>query len=550
MQANPVQAIQYFDGTKQSIIPLFQRPYTWEQKNWRTLWNDILIQYDNPAFGHFMGAIVSIPVQTVPVGVSKHLIIDGQQRLTTLAIILCAIREKSDTKASAKIDDYLINRHYDDADRLKLLPTNIDRETYHQLITRESPNNPHHPIVSAYNFFRKAMDGTDLDGDKIDVTRLLQTMEQSLRVVMINLSDTDDPYLIFESLNYKGEPLTQADLIRNYILMRFKHSVEPGGDQERIHNKLWKPIEDGLGDYLMEFLRHFAMRYGENLRQGGIYAAMKSWLSSQQDSTDVEESIKEMRVFSKYYEKLIDTRKEDSHLIRSMVLAINELEVRTSYPLLLRLYDMYSTNVIQISEFVSCLKTIESYIVRRAICGVPTNSLNRYFLQLCKGLPNAEVAAYLKSSMASGNGVSRWPRDEELLEAMRTQSQYSRKSTRYVLKRIEQSYRHKEPVSLEELTIEHVMPQTLTLEWVKMLGERYEQIHTTLLHTIGNLTLTGYNGELSNLPFKEKRSILRESHLEVNRWISEQIKWSDNEIKIRTNELAMIAKSLWPGPEA
>jgi uncharacterized protein with ParB-like and HNH nuclease domain len=197
MEANPVRIIQYFDGTKQSLIPLFQRPYTWGKDMWSVLWEDIMAHYDTGgSVTHFMGAVVSIPVKTVPVGVNKHLVIDGQQRLTTLAIILAVLREVVDSKTANRVDDYLINRHYEGADRLKVLPTQGDREVYKRLILDRALSTGASQVKDAYEYFRQRLKENH-DSEAIDPSRLLETIEQSLQVVMINLGDTDDPYLIF-----------------------------------------------------------------------------------------------------------------------------------------------------------------------------------------------------------------------------------------------------------------------------------------------------------------------------------------------------------------
>jgi uncharacterized protein with ParB-like and HNH nuclease domain len=264
VEANPVRIIQYFDGAKQSVIPLFQRPYTWDKEKWSVLWDDIMSHYgSDEKTSHFMGAVVSIPVKTVPVGVTKHLVIDGQQRLTTLAIILTVLRDSLDTKTADRIDDYLVNRHYDGPDRLKLLPTQGDRDVYRLLVldralsTNLSTNTSR--VRGAYEYFRGRLKENH-DFAPIDLLLFLEKIEQSLQVVMINLGDTDDPYLIFESLNAKGEPLTQADLVRNYVLMKFRQSLEPGGDQERVYEQYWNPLQQTLGLELTDFLRHYCIK--------------------------------------------------------------------------------------------------------------------------------------------------------------------------------------------------------------------------------------------------------------------------------------------------
>ena len=232
MEASPTKVIQFFNGFKQSVIPLFQRRYEWEKKHWATLWNDTLERYEaEKEVDHFLGAIVTSPAKSVPVGVSKFLVIDGQQRLTTLAILLCALRDSLPPEAKERNriqKHYLLNEDYGDWDHLKLLPTQTDRDAFKALVL-DASETPVSRMRDAYEFFRKCVAGKDSDGNAIDACRLLNTIEHRLMVVSINLGDADDPYLIFESLNFKGSPLTQADLVRNYFLMKL-----PVGTQQRV----------------------------------------------------------------------------------------------------------------------------------------------------------------------------------------------------------------------------------------------------------------------------------------------------------------------------
>jgi uncharacterized protein with ParB-like and HNH nuclease domain len=263
MEASPAKVIQYFNGEKQNLIPLFQRPYSWKRSNWQTLWDDMMVQYDlDEKSTHFMGAIVSVPARSVPVGVSKYLIIDGQQRLTTVSLLLCALRDTVDKNTADRIHEvYLTNRYRDPEDMLKFVPTQADRDRYRAIVLDRQVPRDGSLMAEAYDFFkRQLVSGIDNNGDEgVDAGRVLTTIEHALQVVMINLGDEDDPYLIFESLNFKGEPLTQADLVRNYLLMRFRHSVSVGGEQERIYSQYWSPMEKQLGYNLTEFLRHYAM---------------------------------------------------------------------------------------------------------------------------------------------------------------------------------------------------------------------------------------------------------------------------------------------------
>jgi uncharacterized protein with ParB-like and HNH nuclease domain len=553
MEASPAKVIQYFNGEKQNLIPLFQRPYTWKEINWRTLWEDVMVQYDQGDAGtHFMGAIVSVPARSVPVGVSKYLIIDGQQRLTTVSLLLCALRDCLDPNTAARIQEvYLTNRFRDPEDTLKFVPTQADRDAYRAIaLDRQVPADGS-LMAGAYHFFKtQLLKGTDANSDLVVPAKVLTTLEHCLQVVMINLGDADDPYLIFESLNFKGEPLTQADLVRNYLLMRFRHSMSTGGEQERVYSKYWRPLENDLGANLTEFLRHYAMKDGDDIKQGGIYAAIKARLKNMGSPDAVEAEVQHMHRFGHFYARILQPELEPAPTVRARLETIKDLRVTTSYPLLLRLFDARETGTIVDTELERCLGLIESFVVRRAVCGVPTNALNKLFLQWAKNFPAADHSTWLQSSMSSGGGGRRYPTDAEFSDAFKIQPQYGRGTTRFILCRLERSFAHKEPVDLVQVTIEHIMPQTLTPEWETALGSSYDEVHARLLDTFGNLTLTGYNPELGNIPFSEKKTKLQTTHIELNRWILEREQWRGLEIVERAGVLLNIANNIWAGPVA
>jgi uncharacterized protein with ParB-like and HNH nuclease domain len=553
MEASPAKFIQYFNGEKQNVIPLFQRPYSWKHDNWQTLWDDVMIQYDlGDDSTHFMGAIVSVPARSVPVGVNKYLIIDGQQRLTTLSLLLCALRDIVEGKSADRIQEvYLTNRFREPEDTLKLVPTQADRDRYRAIVLQQQIPDDRSLMAGAYIFFKNQLArGIDNNGDQIDPDKVLITVEHSLQAVMINLGDADDPYLIFESLNFKGQPLTQADLVRNYLLMRFRHSISAGGEQERIYAKCWQPMENRLGDSLTEFLRHYAMREGDNIYQGGIYAAMKKQLGKVESTKLVEEEISRMSNFSEIYAKLLRPELESNSIIRKRLENIRELYVTTAYPLMLRLFDASANGCIDDTVLEKCLGLIESFVVRRAVCGVPTNALNKLFLQWTRNFPEERHEEWLRASLSAGAGGRRFPSDAEFDEAFKNQPQYGRGATRFILCHLEQAFGHKEPVDLESTTIEHVLPQTPSDAWFQELGPNAAEIHLTLVNTIGNLTLTGYNAELSNLSFAEKKGKLKSTHIELNRWILEQSNWGPSQIRDRSDRLLKTAKELWAGPIA
>jgi uncharacterized protein with ParB-like and HNH nuclease domain len=551
MQASPTKVIDYFNGQKQNLIPLFQRPYTWKESNWQTLWDDVLVQCDIGDDGtHFMGAIVSVPAVANPVGINKHLIIDGQQRLTTISLLLCALRDSLDTNSASRIQEvYLTNRYCEVEDTLKFVPTQADRAIYGQLvIDREVPDSDC-MMVKAYHFFKKQLSkGSDLNGDPVEPSKVLTAIEHSLQVVMINLGSDDDPYLIFESLNFKGEPLTQADLVRNYLLMRFRHSITAGGEQERVYKKYWQHLEGTLGNNLTEFLRHYVMKDGEDTKRGGIYAAIKANLKSMSKTEDVEAEIKSMQRFGQFYSVILCLDKDSDQVVYDRITNIQELKVTTSYPLLLRLFDARDTHSIDNVGLEKCLGFIESFIVRRSVCGVPTNALNKLFIQWAKNFPEAHHVEWLRNSLISGSASRRLPKDAEFSGAFLDQPQYGRGTTRFVLCRLEKSFEHKEVVDLSGATIEHVLPQKLSQKWKDDLGLEAEEVHSTLLNAFGNLTLTGYNAELGNLPFFDKKAKLQNTHIELNRWILEQNKWGAEEIQARAKQMLAKAIEIWPEP--
>jgi uncharacterized protein with ParB-like and HNH nuclease domain len=497
-----------------------------------------------------MGTIVSVPARSVPVGVSKYLIIDGQQRLTTISILLAALRDTLDKNSSDRVQEvYLTNRFREPEDTLKFVPTQIDRDRYRAMILDRTVADDQSLMSSAYYYFRRQLlEESDPNGDQIDCARVLTTVERALQVVMINLGDEDDPYLIFESLNFKGEPLTQADLVRNYILMRFRHSMSTGGEQERIYMRYWAPMEQRLGENVTEFLRYYAMKDGDNVYQRGIYAATKDRIRRMSEPADVEAELIRMDEFSRMYASILEPNLERVPLIRRRLANLRSLDVGTSYPLLLRLLEACRCDKISVADLEKCLELVESFVVRRAVSFVPTNALNKLFLQWARQFPQDDHVYWLHTSMSAGTGGRRFPSDREFGESFQSFPQYGRGYTRYVLLRLEEAFGHKERVDLSNATIEHILPQTMTIEWEEEVGPHAESVHARLKDTFGNLSLTSYNTELGNLPFSEKKLKLANTHIELNRFVLDQERWDEGSIQKRAEAMFKTAVSLWPGP--
>jgi hypothetical protein len=360
-------------------------------------------------------------------------------------------------------------------------------------------------------------------------------------VVSINLGDADDPYLIFESLNFKGSPLTQADLVRNYFLMKL-----PIGTQQRVYDALWLPMQSLLGEHLTEFMRVYLMREGEEVVRGEIYMTLKKRLQDLSEQK-VEEQLRAMYELSKSYIVLVDPKREPDDALRKRLERILRLETGTAHPLLLRVYDRYRRGDLTAKELDDFVGIIESFVVRRFFCDVPTNQLKKIYLALAKHYADEVPATWLAAQLLPGQLGRRWPNDDEFRAAWRRFPLYTRRDRcRLILETLEADHDHKEPAATDGATIEHVLPQTITESWTEALGPEATAVHAELLHTNGNLTLSAYNTELSNETFTEKQRLFADSNFGLNKWFAQRASWGSNEINARADALFERALRLWP----
>lgn len=541
VKANETKFQPVIEGTKQYVLPLFQRSYSWDKKEWNVLWNDLmeLSEMSHPR-DHFIGSIVSMPTISVPEGVAKYLLIDGQQRLTTFFIILTLLRDIA--KQSGKVElaeeinnTLIVNPYKKDSDYFKLLPTQVDRATYERLILSKIETDDQSQIYKAYQYFDRK-----LKQSKIDLSTLKIIISNHLSVVSIVLDPDDNPHLVFESLNAKGRPLTQADLIRNFFFMRI-HIKE----QETVYEQYWKPMQGSLGENMTEFIRHFLMKDGLNVKQNEIYFSVKEITSK----NDALEYMKNLSLFSSYYVKLLAPTKESNKKVERTLSRLNRIEATTVYPFLLNCYHDYNQNRISDVQFVEIISIIENFLIRRFVCNVPTNQLNKIFPNLYNQLRHDSFDAFIQA-LKDNLQLKNYPRDEEFRSRLTDTKLYGSgdrgRKTKLILESIEEYFDHKEQVQLDSLTVEHVMPQTLTQSWQEYIGEDWELIHDLYLHTIGNLTLTGYNSELSNDDFNTKKDRLRQSHLEINKYFDKVTSWKKEDIDQRAAYLAEICLNIWP----
>jgi hypothetical protein len=487
--------------------------------------------------------------EAVPVGISKFLVIDGQQRLTTIALLLCAVRDvlgADDGTLRRRIQNhYLTNEGYEGIELFKLLPTQGDRDFYAPLIKGAAEKLVDSQFKKAYDFFRRRLRDQIDENKTIDPKQILDIIATRLMAVMINLSDDDDPYLIFESLNFKGSPLEQADLVRNYFLMRF-----PVTEQQAVYDELWLPMQNRLGSNITEFMRHFLGAEGEEVRKGDVYAAIKR-LVSDVDTASVRLLMARMERLSVPYSRIATFAPEPNPELQRYFDHFRRLDFGTVYPLILALSEDYIEGQLGLAEFLECLRILHSFIIRRMIVGVPSNSLAGLFISLCKSKPDSEdPSAWLSGALARESKNRRWPTDGEFSDRWIHTPLYGNRACPVILECLEEQYEHHEAVEMDRaaITIEHIMPQTLTPEWEQMLGPNAHVIQNEWLHTIGNLTLSGYNPELSNKSFTEKCKVFALSHLEINRHFSHCHIWGSAQIHDRAAALLKTALQIWPRP--
>jgi len=479
-----------------------------------------------------------MPTTSVPEGVAKYLLIDGQQRLTTIYILLALIRDKAKDQGDDKLGNeieqtLLVNPFKEDTDHFKLLPTQIDRLAFQAVIQRNQFEEESQ-IVKAYRFFEKRL-------TQKNIVPISKVITGRLSVVSIVLDKDDNAHLVFESLNAKGQRLTQSDLIRNYFFMKIHIDK-----QEEIYAKYWQPMQQALqGDNLTECIRHYMMRSGSFVKQGDVYFTLKDRLGSR----DAINALEEIAVFAGYYAKLLSPEKETNAKLRNPLERLNRLEVTTAYPFLLNCYSDYNNGQLSVDEFVQILQILENYVIRRFVCNIPTNQFNKIFPFLYDWSKTKNPSDFV-SGVRSDLQTRDYPKDAEfrsrLVESRLYGGGESAVKTKLILETLEAKYGHKEQVAYTSLTIEHVMPQTLSEAWQHHLGEDWQADHELYLHVLGNLTLTAYNSELSNNSFLEKQKNLAQSHVELNRYFQKLTQWNRPAIEERGKVLADLALEAWP----
>ena len=551
MKAQDLQFTQLLEGSKQFIIPIFQRTYSWERSHCEQLWLDILRVGGNPDLNsHFIGSAVYIPEQDTSAAISRWLVIDGQQRITTMTLLLLSLMRRlkaedlDDPVSAEQIEDSYLRNRYGRGDlSYKMLLTKTDKETLIALLEGKTPPEPvSSRIVDNFAFFTEQM-------ATADVKTVYQGI-QKLMIVDVRLQQgLDNPQMIFESMNSTGKALTQADLIRNFVLMGLQHDL-----QTRLYNDYWRPMEivfgaENYNSQFDEFMRYFLVIQTGNyrIRKGDVYNEFKAYSRKH----EVEDLLASLKDFAGYFCAIALGKEKDVQLAEAFH-DIRELRADVCYPLLMELYADFSLERLSKAEFIEILLMVESYVFRRAVCDIPTNSLRQTFATFKRKLKKDRYLESVKANFLGLPSYRRFPGDEEFQRQMKVRNLYQFNRRSYWLRRFE-NHDRKERVMVQDYTIEHILPQNENLNkgWQADLGEDWKRIREQYLHTLGNLTLTGYNSEYSDRSFQEKRDMdggFKQSPLRLNGGLGTCEVWNEEAIRKRADRLAEKATKIWYAP--
>lgn len=555
MDARKGNIYEILNGNKQFLIPIYQRYYSWDIEQCKRLWTDIVDMQKKGKVGHFVGSIVNIAEQAMPTGVQKYMIIDGQQRMTTLSLLLIALRDYAmihpdDTAINARrIDNMLLKNEYESGDeRYKLLLTETDRDVLIHLVEKKPiQEGIRSKLLENYKFFAGKIAEKELQPAEV------YESIGKLQIVNITLDRAvDDAQAIFESLNSTGKELSESDLIRNYILM----GLEPI-EQIYVYEHLWRPMEL-LFDYETQdsvmdrfFRDYLTMKNTRIPKQNRVYEEFKLYHLNCEFDT-VRELCQDLLTYAKYYTDMVFKRSSNPE-IKALYEDINDLKMEVSYPFMLKVHNDYAEGVISEDDFKMIIRLCISYVFRRSICDIPTNSLNKTFATLKNEINTNDYVNSIKAFFVMRDDYKEFPNDDKFTAAFVSRDIYNMRSRNFILRHLE-NYGNKAPIIIENYTIEHIMPQNnnLNMEWQRMLGDNWREVQKNYLHTVGNLTLTAYNSEMSDRPFMEKMDMeggFKESALRLNSSIVKLTEWNEKKIKERALLLADKAKRIWTYPD-
>jgi len=556
MKAEDTLVTNLLEGAKQFIVPIFQRDYSWGTKHCQQLWKDVIrVGSDLKVKGHFLGSVVYVAAEDNTATITRWLLIDGQQRMTTLTLLLIALRDQmnqvqgngdscDEVSTPEELDDYYLrNRHGKGDRRHKLHLRRADHDTLIALLDgKDIPDAASERVKENFLFLRDLVAQADVQTVYAGIKKLV--------VVDVSLTrGQDDPQMIFESLNSTGVDLTQADLIRNFVLMRLDES-----SQTQLYEEHWQPIEQAFGrryrtefdKFVKDFLT-LQMRPGTPLKAADIYHEFRSYFSRIVEKRGVDGILNDLRRFGTYYTAFSLGQEKQPSLKEAFARLRSLVEVAS--PVVLTLYDYHDrAKTLSANEFVEAIELLESFVFRRSVCDMQTRSLGQIFASLAYRITENQPLLSLKVALYRQGKKRRFPTDAEFREALETRDVYDMRTCFYLLDRLENF--SKERIDTSNFSIEHVMPQNEDLrpEWRAMLGSDWKTVQETWLHRLGNLTLTGYNSTYSDKPFSDKKTIaagFSDSPLRLNKFIREQPAWDAKTIEQRGKLLAEKAVTVW-----
>lgn len=625
MNADAIPLLGVFEKKLRLEVPLFQRQYVWSRElQWEPLWEDLARKFTQYLEGrkdapvHFLGAMVLDQKQTPTSHVERRQVIDGQQRLTTLQIVLAVFRdfcnEHGVDDLGKECDSFILNKGMmadPDIDRFKVWPTQLDRGQFADVVTSGSRAalekkhpltrrkyartwDPRPRMVEAYLYFydelREFFMGTDSEPPLASEQPLAARLEEcftalksTVQVVVIDLDGDDDAQVIFETLNARGEPLLPADLLRNFIFLR---AARQGESQEGLYNDYWHRFDDPFWRTEVSqgrlyrprsdlFMQHFlASRQTRDIPIKHLFVEYKFWIQREQPFTTVRDEVATLARQADDFRRIIDPSKDD--ILFPLMTFLDRFDIRTGYPLLLHLLDRELTEV----EWMEVSVSLESYLLRRAVCGQTTKNYNRIFLTLTRSLRRSETSPYnIRNFLSDLTGDStEWPTDDAFANAWQNQQAYyalQNPKLVHIFSRLNDTFfdSRSEDISIASpLTIEHILPQDWIENWPlpdgskgltaedlwELRNEHNEddprmqetERRNAILQTLGNLTILtqALNSSVSNGPWEHKKAQLNASLLPINHQLYAEQTWDEGTILKRSKDLFDRALTIWPGP--
>lgn len=568
VHAQEIQAGTLFQGASQQFrIPLWQRRYSWDGTDWAALWRDLMRVVDGEAQNHFVGSVVLqvLPFSGSPSHAKQYWVVDGQQRITTLTIVVCAIRDRlvelasADQKGSVRDNltaQLLMNPNLAEGHRERLVLQETDQAALSDLIAGNKTGDS--KLGRAYEYFEKCLETLDEERSNLLLSKILV----ALSAVWVTLEQDDNAHRVFQTLNAGGKPLRQADLVRNYFFLL----LNTEGDA--FYRNRWSQLETALTPQQLEnYFVAWSISHGHTGAKDGLFGYF------QKDLVDAEENI---AAVLNYGNELVDSSKLYSWIInpdvaplRAAKKSLSDLAHWGTLPaegLLLYLLRQNASGVLQEIDLKNAFEMVNSFFARRLLAGFEPNLHKSILVGTTKrllqrtDLAGSAVVDYLRYLLSEGEDVRTWPTDEMVAERVTSTPLYTTARAKWVFAILERintgMFAHEKHVPpalpYDKYSVEHVMPQTLTHAWESDLEawgvQSPARLHQARLHVLGNLSLTPINSELSNKSFNEKRTMLADDWLKLNADVASSRTWTESRIDERSRSMALIASGMYIAP--